>query len=213
MAAEQTRVYRGRSAIERQTERRDRFIEAGLEVFGTIGYQQGTISAICAEAGLSRRQYYETFEGREELLIAVYDRIHTEAREAVLAGYLSVDMSVDDLESRVRPAIAAFFDAVASDPRRMRVAFVEVSGVSSRVEEYRLSARAGWMELFSQVAANFTERLHESDFGFTYEGAAVVGALSQCGHLWATSDTRPDRDEVVDILISVISGLAQRRGI
>ncbi len=46
--SDSARVYGGRSADERKAERRDRFIEAGLEIFGTIGFQQGTVSAICA---------------------------------------------------------------------------------------------------------------------------------------------------------------------
>ena len=211
--SDSARVYGGRSADERKAERRDRFIEAGLEIFGTIGFQQGTVSAICAEAALSRRQFYELFEGSEELLMAVYERIHAQAREAVVAAYLATDVTDGDLDARIRPALAAFFESVASDPRRMRVAFVEVEGVSSRIEEFRLNARAGWVELFSTVAADFTHSMHTSSFGFTYEGAAVVGALNQCGHLWASSEVRPDSDEVIDLLLSVITGLARRRGL
>ncbi|GAB92245.1 TetR/AcrR family transcriptional regulator [Gordonia rhizosphera] len=203
------RVYRGLSIEDRQADRHHRFMDAALEVFGTRGYAGGTVSAICAEAGLSRRQFYELFGGREDLLIAVYDRIHAEARDAVLRAFTEVDGTAG-IEDRTRPAIAAFFDSVAVDPRRMRIAFVEVGGVSARVEQHRINTRAEWTAFFSAAAAEFTG-LSSSEFGFDYEASAFIGALTAAGHLWTSSDPRPDRDVVVDMLLRIILALAAGR--
>ncbi|MFW0786269.1 TetR/AcrR family transcriptional regulator [Gordonia sp. CPCC 206044] len=202
------RSYRGRSMVERQADRRERFMEAGLNVFGTSGYAHGTVSAICASAGLSRRQFYELFEGREELLIAVYDRIHAEARDRVLEAF--TEATGDSIEARTRPAVAAFFDSVAVDPRRMRIAFVEIGGISPRVEAHRISARAQWTAFFSAAASEFGD-LSDSEFGFDYEAAAFIGALTEAGHLWASSEPRPDRDVVVEMLVRIILALADGR--
>ncbi|MDY6808159.1 MAG: TetR/AcrR family transcriptional regulator [Actinomycetota bacterium] len=204
------RSYRGRPVTERRADRQDRFMAAGLEVFGTQGYAQGTVSAICAAAGLSRRQFYELFDSREDLLIAVYDMIHAQARAAVLAAFTDVGGPRLSLEDRVRPAIAAFFDSVATDPRRMRVAFVEIGGVSARVESHRVQSRAQWTEFFGVAAAEIGG-LDESPFGFTYEAAAFIGALTEAGHLWTSSTDRPHRDDVIDMLVAVIVALAARR--
>ncbi|WP_262365469.1 TetR/AcrR family transcriptional regulator [Gordonia sp. OPL2] len=204
------RSYRGQSVAERSAERRERFMTAALEVFGTLGYAGGTVSAICSGAGLSRRQFYELFETREDLLIAVYDMIHAEARAAVLAAFASVDRPNPPLEERVRPAVAAFFDSVAADPRRMRIAFIEVGGVSTRVEAHRFEARREWMTFFSAAAAEFAD-LSDSEFGFDYEAMIFIGALTEAGHLWAKSDPRPDRDTVVSMLVGVILALAAAR--
>ncbi|MAU83752.1 MAG: TetR family transcriptional regulator [Gordonia sp.] len=182
---------------------------AALEVYGTQGYARGTVSTICAAAGLSRRQFYELFDSREDLLIAVYDMIHAQARTAVLAAFARADPAAS-LQDRVRPAIAAFFDSVATDPRRMRIAFVEIGGVSARVEAHRVRSRAEWTTFFGAAAAEIGG-LRDSPFGFDYEAAAFIGALTEAGHLWASSTERPDRDEVIDMLLAVIVALATRR--
>ena len=49
------RQYRGRSSEERAAERRARLLEAGLQVFGTVGGDKATMTAICAEAKLTER--------------------------------------------------------------------------------------------------------------------------------------------------------------
>nr|WP_237421870.1 TetR/AcrR family transcriptional regulator [Gordonia sp. SID5947] len=183
---------------------------AALDIFGTSGYARGTVSAICAAAKLSRRQFYELFDTREDLLIAAYDMIHGEARDAVLAAFTDVDEVDAGIEDRTRAAVRAFFDSVAADPRRMRIAFVEVGGVSSRVESHRVQTREQWTEFFSTAASEFTG-LSESEFGFTYEAAAFIGALTETGHLWASSDHRPDRDTVVEMLVGIILSFAAGR--
>ena len=50
-AASKPRLYRGVSAAERRAERRERLLEAGLELFGTRGYADSSIRAISAQAG------------------------------------------------------------------------------------------------------------------------------------------------------------------
>jgi AcrR family transcriptional regulator len=68
------RRYGGKTATERRDERRERLLDAGLELFGTDGFAAVTIEALCAEAGLNPRYFYEQFATREELLGAVYER-------------------------------------------------------------------------------------------------------------------------------------------
>lgn len=207
---EEPRSYRGQSIEARRTDRRRRFLAAGLEVIGTQGYREGTVSAICAEAKLSRRQFYEQFESREDLLIALYDLIHSQARAAVLEAFGAGPMD-EGVEARARPGVAAFFESVVADPRRMRVAFIEAAGISPRVEQHRLETRQRWIDFFSSAAALFADDFTESDFGFQYEAAAFIGALTEAGHLWASSTTRPSQEAVVEMLVRVITALAIAR--
>ena len=48
---------------------------AGLELFATVGYGNSSVRALCAEASLNSRYFYEAFESREDLLYNVYQRI------------------------------------------------------------------------------------------------------------------------------------------
>lgn len=77
------RSYAGRTAAERRADRRERLLTAGLELFGTDGYARTPIERICATAGVSTRNFYEEFTGREALLMALHDRVTHRALDAV----------------------------------------------------------------------------------------------------------------------------------
>ena len=88
------RTYAGRPVADRLAERRRRFFDAALGEFASVGYAKSSVTSICREAGLSRRQFYELFSDREELLVALYDEIQGAARDAV-ATALSESTSRD----------------------------------------------------------------------------------------------------------------------
>ncbi len=58
------RRYGGKTTTERRAERRERLLDAGLALFGTQGFATVTIEALCAEAGLNPRYFYEQFSRR-----------------------------------------------------------------------------------------------------------------------------------------------------
>ena len=53
-------------------------MEAGLELFGTLGYARTSVRAVSAAASLNSRYFYESYRSREDLLYAVYQRIVTD---------------------------------------------------------------------------------------------------------------------------------------
>ena len=119
------RVYGGISADDRRAKRREQLLDAGLELLGTVGWSGTTMTAVCAEAGLTERYFYESFADREALLLAVFDRITDEATEAILAA---ISSSPRDARARTHAAIGAFIELMTDDPRKGRVAFVEAMG-------------------------------------------------------------------------------------
>ncbi|MGH9792076.1 MAG: TetR/AcrR family transcriptional regulator, partial [Candidatus Acidiferrales bacterium] len=60
-------------SLQRSAERRARLIQAGVQVFGTKGFHSATVKQICAEAGLTERYFYESFENLNALFLATYD--------------------------------------------------------------------------------------------------------------------------------------------
>ena len=98
------RRYGGKTAEERRAERRERLMDAGLELFGTQGYASTTIEMVCAAAQLNARYFYEEFRSRELLLAAVYDR-HVEAVfKAVVAA---AEQSPPEPRARLQAALRA----------------------------------------------------------------------------------------------------------
>ncbi|MBX5487665.1 MAG: TetR/AcrR family transcriptional regulator, partial [Mycolicibacterium hassiacum] len=73
----QARPYRGVDAADRLAGRRRRLLEAGLELLGTPDGDPAelTVRAICAQAGLGLRYFYESFSDKDDFLAAVYDAV------------------------------------------------------------------------------------------------------------------------------------------
>lgn len=142
------RTYRGVSPAQRQAERRERLMAAGLELFGTAGYASTSVRAISAAAGLNSRYFYESFSSREDLLYSVYqciiDDIFAKAIEAA-AGARSVDV-------QARAALEAAWTAVTADRRKARIVALEVVGVSERLERLRRRNRHALAKLTADNA-------------------------------------------------------------
>jgi len=117
-----TRPYRGVSAQERTAGRRARLVAAGLDLLGTVGWEQTTMTAVCAHAKLTERYFYEHFNGRDELLRAVVDQIADEARATIAAALADAP---SDPAATAAAMISAFVVFVTDDPRKGRAALVE----------------------------------------------------------------------------------------
>ena len=126
------RAYAGESLSERVARRRSQFLDAGLEVFGTTGYRTATVRQLCRQAELTDRYFYESFASLEDLLVAVYERQFDQLQQVVLQA-LAEDAVLSDPMSAVEAGLQALFD-MASDPRVARVCWLEVLGVSPRVD-------------------------------------------------------------------------------
>src|ERR1700752_1144970 len=109
MDVTQGRTYRGASPEQRQAERRERLVEAAIEVFGTTGYRAATIDQVCAQAGLTKRYFYESFTDSEALLLAAYERTTGRLHDRVQAA---IGRAQPDVEAITHAALAEFIGAI-----------------------------------------------------------------------------------------------------
>ena len=116
------RVYAGRTPEERRDERRARLLDAGLEVFAAQGWHAAKVAGVCRAAGVGPRYFYEHFAGKEELFLAVGDRIAAQVEEVVRRAATAPGETADERVRGVLAALAGFF---TEDPRTVRVALVE----------------------------------------------------------------------------------------
>ncbi|MFC6014408.1 TetR/AcrR family transcriptional regulator [Nocardia lasii] len=205
MASGRTRHnYLGTSVAERQLERRALFLEAGLRVFADQSYANSSLSDVCAAAGLSRRQFYELFTDREELLVAVYDAVQGRAREAVAAA-LSAPASTD-IRDLIGGAVRAYTRAITDDIRCAKVAFVEIVGVSPAVEDHRARNRDRWGEVVAAIATR-RDDVREPPGGWRVSMAAFIGAVNGAVHQWSLDDPRPPVDVLTEVLSTLLIAL------
>lgn len=191
------RTYDGRPVDERRAERRAQFIAAGLEVFGEAGYQGSSITGLCKVAGLARAQFYEHFQNREELLLAVYDLIQSDARQAVADAVTADD---DDVTARARRAVRAYAESIGKDPRRARVSFVEIVGVSPQVEQHRVDQREVWAKFFAAELQHVMGANFVPVGGYRLAATGFIGALMALVHQWSSSAPQTDIDDVIEVL-------------
>lgn len=196
------RRYGDRTAEERHAGRRQRLLDAALELFGTRGYADVSINELCAAASVSTRSFYEHFPTREALLIALHDALNAQALQAV--GEALADLEPNDLPSRARAGVAAYLRTMTSDRRRARIAVIESVGVSREVEAHRRAA----IDRFAAVIALEGERLAAAGVvaprDFQLLAIALVGAINGLVNTWTAE---PDWDARVDDITNVAAAL------
>jgi AcrR family transcriptional regulator len=141
-----TRVYGGRTMDERRAERREKLLDAAVELFGTTGYAGTTIESLCRQAGLNPRYFYEQFDSREALLGAVYDRHVETVRAAVVAA---LEGAPADARGRLETGLRAFVDGTLSDERLARINYFEMVGVSPELEARRRAVLRSYADLIT----------------------------------------------------------------
>ena len=168
--------YGGVSAGVRVAARRDRLLAAGLELFGTQGYQRTTIEQVCAEAGLTKRYFYESFRSCEELLGAVVRGLWVEAAQR---GMAAVAAAPAGLDAQIRQGIGAVVDYYTGDVRRGRVAFLAAVGISDRIEAQRREYAGVFTALLQRYAAELLGELIPPEQTMRLNAGALVGAGSE----------------------------------
>jgi AcrR family transcriptional regulator len=186
-APDATRRYRGTSAEQRRTQRREQLILAAITVYGERGYRNATVKAVCAQAGLTERYFYESFANSEALLVETY-RAVTRALLAELEG--AADGAGGSGEARVRAIIDAYLAALQRDPPSARVFLVEVAGVSAALDR----VFAGSLDAFGLLLA----RTQGSGEGDPLLRTAVVGGVIHLASTWVASDYAAPADAVAD---------------
>ncbi|MEU5185169.1 TetR/AcrR family transcriptional regulator [Streptomyces longwoodensis] len=203
--------YAGKSAAERQAERRRRFLDAALELFGGApGYRATTVAALSEAAGLSTRQFYEVFRTLEDVLAALHLQVNDWAEEAVLTAFTAArDLP---LEERVTAAFRAYAGNVTADPRRIRITFVEIIGVSPRLEEQRLARRSRWVDLICAEATAAAARGEAAPRDYRLAATAFIGGVNGLLHDWSAGWVEAALDEVVEELVRQLLGILRPQG-
>jgi AcrR family transcriptional regulator len=203
------RAYAGESQAERVARRRLRFLDAGLQVFGTTGYRTATVRQLCRQAELTDRYFYESFHNTEDLLVAVYEREFEHLQQAVLAA-LADEAALREPMAAVERALNAVFE-MAAEPSVARVCWLEVLGVSARVD----GVYTRNIERFAALVVAFarqqfsTEAIDEAEARML--GIAMIGAVSQPVTHWLLGGYQEDRATMVAatarVFLGVINGL------
>ncbi|MGC0207812.1 TetR/AcrR family transcriptional regulator [Streptomyces levis] len=203
--------YGGKTAAQRQAERRRRFLDAALDLFGgDPGFRATTVAALSEAAGLSTRQFYEEFRTLEDVLAALHLEVNGWAEAAVLEA--ATGAAGLPLAERATAIFRAYAGNLAADPRRIRITFVEIIGVSPRLEEQRLARRANWVDLICAEAAAAVARGEAAPRDYRLAATGFIGSVNGLLHDWSAGWVDATLEEVVDELVRQLLGILRPAG-
>ena len=195
-----TRPYRGISAEARAAERRQRLVDAAIELFGTQGFAATGVKQLCRQAGVTDRYFYESFDDRTELFRAAFEQVVGELLAAVGGAALA---EVGSPERQARAAVEAFIETLTADPARARLLFLEAGSIGGDVaREVRASTRR-----FAELVAG-AARPHlpseTPDLRLTMAALSLIGAIGVVVLEWLDGDLDATVDDITDYFVDML---------
>ena len=196
MSKVEGRRFRGVLPAERRAQRRKQLLSAGLQMFGTRGFHATGIRDICAEAGLTERYFYESFENRERLFAAVFDGCVERLREAMVRA-ISAHAQRGPVAAG-REATRSYLEGLRDDPRLVRVLLIDSLGIDADMGGKSVSATRTFTSLIVPVLANMYPDLAAGGLDFQRVADGLVGSTLFIVTQWALSGFEGDLDDVLD---------------
>ncbi len=176
------RAYAGVAPEQRRAERRAKLLQAGLALFTSTGFAATKISELCTEAGVSTRNFYEEFAGKEDLLRELHDLINATAFDRVRAALSRLE--TDDLVTRVTTLLDVFVLSVTADPRMPRLNYVEAVGVNAEIERQHVRWVNAWAEFIESEALRAAEAGMAPRRSYRLTAIALVGSITGLLREW-----------------------------
>ncbi|HEY2101598.1 MAG TPA: TetR family transcriptional regulator [Pseudonocardia sp.] len=202
------RVWGGTTLDTRRDTRRRRLLEVGFELLGGQGSAAVTVRSVCRHAKLTDRYFYENFADRDGLLVAVYQQVAEQFRDAmaVAVGTAVAEAAPGPVapEAVARSAVLAFVGLLTGDPRKGRVLLL------APMTDAALSAHAvGLMPMFGELirvqlaeapgGAQTTTALDER-----MTATALIGALSNLFVRWLDGTLETSEQELTDYCVRLL---------
>lgn len=203
------RTYKGVSNDERRAERRARLVEAAVKVYGAVGYHSATVRAICAEAGLTERYFYESFEKGEALLAAAYlsvmERLSGEVMSAIAQLAPPAEMG-----TLVRTALHTYYTLLRENPAEARVFLVEILGVSPAVDQIYWDSIRGISLAILRFVPGATERVQAAGLDIDLFADGLIGAVVQIALGWVRSGYAQPVEIAVETAVAILGAVSSR---
>ena len=118
------------------------------------GYPAVTISELVALAGISKRDFYESFASKEECFLATFSEIVEQATQQVRGAY----RGGSGFRGRLAAVLLAFAELLAQQPEAAALVIVDSLGLGTVAVAPREAAETHFAELLRQSLAAEPER-------------------------------------------------------
>jgi len=201
------RTYGGLSLEDRKNQRREQFLQAGLNVFGTTGFRSATVRSLCKEAQLTDRYFYESFGNLESLLIAVYEQCMSNLGKAILNA-ITNEYKKNDADTAIIAGLNAYF-LMLENPKIARICMVELEGISPEINEFYSRYINGFAQMLIALTQRAFPELNIDRQQQDIIGISFIGAMRQSATSWLMSGYEADRATIVSATSKIFLGIIQ----
>jgi AcrR family transcriptional regulator len=146
---------------------RERLLNGVVEAVAEHGYNATTIARITAAAKISRRTFYEYFEGKEDCFLAAYEMIEAHVLDSMLAA----PGAGEPWPERTRARLAALLDVLARDAAVSRCFLVEPLAAGGEVA-------ARYREAMQLLAATLRPEPPPTELDMEVRDQALIGGIA-----------------------------------
>jgi AcrR family transcriptional regulator len=182
---------RGRHGLPRAfvvSNQRERIIDALAVVCAGKGYAAATVEDVIAQAGVSRRTFYDLFSSKQECFLVAYELVMDRVLRAVERAYASENGQWPERMARL---LRTLLTQLAAEPELARLVMVDVLAAGQPALERRDTALRRFEVFFTAGAAG----LPLPDERQRLLARAVIGGLAEAlyGRIAAgATDKLPD---------------------
>jgi AcrR family transcriptional regulator len=155
---------------------RARLLAAMSEAVIEHGYEQTGIADLIARAGVSRKTFYQQFDGKDECFAVAYGEQMDRLLEVTLSAF---EAEGPPWARRLRGALTALCAALAVNPAVARLCFVEGLGAGPATAARRREALDGFLPLFEAAPA---DALADSQFSGSLRSGRVGDLAEMLRH-------------------------------
>ena len=175
---------------DRQTLRRDEAHRRRRRPARRRGRSGLTVRAVCRDAGLTERYFYESFTDRDEFVRAVYDHVCSTAMSALTSS------------TTPRDAVERFVALMVDDPVRGRVLLI-----APEREPVLTRSGAEWMPRFIDLLQHKLTRITDPAVQ-AMVATGLVGALTALFTAYLNGRLAATREQFIDYCVDMLLGRA-----
>jgi AcrR family transcriptional regulator len=192
-------TYGGRSAEQRRTERRARLVEAAAGIWAEQGWAAVSMRGVCARSGLVDRYFYESFESRDALLVAVWEQ----ARDDIAA--LVVEAAEADPLAYIRTAVTSIVGYIDQSPERARIVLADCAGCPP-LQNARATALQTISDLLIEIGRPYLRDEHDAGVRMTV--LMAVGGFVEIATAWQDGRIDADAATICEHVVTASTALA-----
>ena len=178
---------------DRQALRRDELIAAGVRLLGAESGPAVTVRAVCRQAELTERYFYESFADRDEFVRAVYDDVCSRAMSTLMSA------------TTPREAVERFVALMVDDPVRGRVLLL-----APAVEPVLVSSGAEWMPSFIDLLQSKLTQISDP-VRQKMMATSLIGGLTALFTAYLNGRLAASREQFIDYCVEMLLSRAARR--